>query len=281
MPNSWDQIIHGLLNDRKQKPRSTGITMIIDTGMGIGLTKDILEYANGLIDHWKLSFGTSVFVPEKYLRSKLDLLADHNILTYPGGTLLEVALVEHHCRVFTQHARKLGFTAVEISDGTIPLPQFRRTRIIQCALDAGLTPITEVGKKDPGNQISAKEMADQALSDLEDGARWVVVEGRESGKNVGIFDADGKVNHDSVNSIQQTMSNNVENLIWEAPLKEQQAFLIKRFGSNVSLGNINALNVLAVEALRAGLRYETLGEVTSRLLSKGSWDPNEIELPRN
>jgi len=277
MLNSWDQIIHGLLNDREHKPRSTGITMIIDTGMGIGLTKDILEYANGLIDHWKLSFGTSVFVSEKHLRSKLGLLADHNILTYPGGTLLEVALVEHHCRVFTQHAKKLGFTAVEISDGTIPLPPFRRARIIQCALDAGLTPITEVGKKDPGNQIPAKEMAEQALSDLENGAKWVVIEGRESGKNVGIYDADGKVNLESIDSIQQIMGNDVENLIWEAPLKTQQTFLINRFGNNVSLGNINALDVLAVEALRAGLRYETLSEVTSRLIAKGSWDPNEIE----
>ncbi|HIC39030.1 MAG TPA: phosphosulfolactate synthase, partial [Candidatus Marinimicrobia bacterium] len=33
----------------------------------------------------------------------------------------------------------------------------------------------------------------------------------------------------------QIMGNDVENLIWEAPLKTQQTFLINRFGNNVSL----------------------------------------------
>ena len=42
------------------------------------------------------------------LQEKLQLLATHNVLTFPGGTLLEVALLEHHCRVYMTHARELG-----------------------------------------------------------------------------------------------------------------------------------------------------------------------------
>ena len=83
---------------------------------------------------------------------KLGVLADHGILSFPGGTLLEVALVEHQCHDYMKHAKELGFSAIEISDGTIPMPAARRRNIIACARDAGLVPITEVGKKDPRAQ---------------------------------------------------------------------------------------------------------------------------------
>ncbi len=47
-------------------------------------------------------------------------------------------------------------------------------------------------------------------------------------------------------------------LIWEAPLKQQQQELITRFGPNVNLGNIPSNEALALEALRVGLRGDTL-----------------------
>jgi phosphosulfolactate synthase len=68
-----------------------------------------------------------------------------------------------------------------------------------------------------------------------------------------------------------------DSLIWEAPLKSQQAFFIEKFGANAGLGNIPIDQVLAVEALRNGLRFDTLSRVTSKLLREGSWDPNQVE----
>jgi phosphosulfolactate synthase len=47
-------------------------------------------------------------------------------------------------------------------------------------------------------------------------------------------------------------------LIWEAPLAAQQRHFILRFGPNVSLGNVAPEDVLALEALRCGLRGDTL-----------------------
>ena len=47
-------------------------------------------------------------------------------------------------------------------------------------------------------------------------------------------------------------------LEWEAPIKNQQQFLIQRFGINVSLGNVPPEDILALEALRNGLRGDTL-----------------------
>jgi hypothetical protein len=55
---AWDAIVGGLIDDRLQKPRTTGVTMIIDTGIGPTMLDDILELAGHLIDHWKFAFGT-------------------------------------------------------------------------------------------------------------------------------------------------------------------------------------------------------------------------------
>jgi phosphosulfolactate synthase len=274
---AWAQVVGHILSERTQPPRKSGLTMVIDKGHGLTMTADLLEMSGSLIDHWKCTFGTSAFVPTDVLRRKLLQLASHGILTYPGGTLLEVAIVYGNCRSFMQHAHMLGFSAVEISDGTIPLPQRRRRNLIRCALDHGLVPITEVGKKDPERQPTACELAEQALQDLEWGAQWVTVEARESGKGIGIYDEHGLVRTEAVAEISACMGSLVNRLIWEAPLKNQQTYLIQQFGVNVNLGNIPTGEVLALEALRAGLRFETFSLVAEELERSGQWNPDAIE----
>jgi phosphosulfolactate synthase len=66
-------------------------------------------------------------------------------------------------------------------------------------------------------------------------------------------------------------------LIWEAPRKDQQAALVQWFGANVSLGNVAASEALALEALRSGLRYETLSLIAERERAAGQWNPSAIE----
>lgn len=277
---AWDAIVGNLIGDRTAKPRAAGVTMVMDTGVGLGQLRDTLELAGHCIDHWKFGFGTSVFHEKSTLQDKLEMLAEYDVLTFPGGTLLEVALVERHCRDYMKHAKALGFGAVEISDGTIPMPAFRRKNIIRCALDAGLVPITEVGKKDPRRQPSAAQIAEQALQDLEQGARWVVMEGRESGRAVGIYDDCGRVIDGAVEEIGLLVGEATDRLVWEAPLKEQQSYLIHKFGTNVGLGNIHPGQILAVESLRSRLRFDTLHWVTDELLRSGAWDPAVVEPER-
>ena len=264
---------------RLEKPRKTGLTMVIDKGIGMSTTKEVIEIAGEHIDHWKCSFGTSAFVPKGVLREKLEFLASHGILTFPGGTLFEACIIRQHCRLYMQSASELGFTAVEISDGTIDLPLFRRRRVIACAIEGGLKAITEVGKKDPARRLPPDALAEQALDDLENGADSVIIEGRESGLGVGIFDDEGEVDAQGLEAIADIMGDAVHRLIWEAPLKKQQAALIRRFGMNVSLGNIEPHRVLALEALRAGLRFETLQPIADALIDSGEWQPDRVEPP--
>jgi phosphosulfolactate synthase len=261
------------IDRRLQRPRECGITMVIDTGLGHTAMSDMLSIAAPYIDHWKLAFGTSALMPVAALRHKLETLAEHDVLTYPGGTLLEAAIVQQHCRVYMKRARELGFQAVEISDGTIDLPKDRRRRVIDCARDAGLVAITEVGKKDPEHQPEAAELAEQALKDIEWGAAWVIVEARESGRGIGIYDKAGGVRRGFLEEMADQLGESLNRLIWEAPQKDQQAALVRRFGANVSLGNIAAPEALALEALRSGLRYETLAKIAERSQATGQWNP--------
>ena len=253
----WDDIFTHL-NDRCCKPRHTGATMMIDKCQGPKATADVLAMTGDYIDHWKLSFGTSALLDEDLLRDKINAVRERDILVYPGGTLTEYAIFRGLCRPFIQRAKELGFNGIEISDGTIRLAPAARRDAIHFALDLGLTVVAEVGKKDPRQQPSSEELAEQALADFESGASWVIVEARESGKGVGIYDADGGVNEGDVSLIANALDGHLDRLIWEAPLKSQQEYFIVRFGSDVSLGNIQPRDVLGVEALRAGLRFETL-----------------------
>ena len=245
---------------RLERNGAAGVTMVIDSGMGTGEVRDVLSVAGRWIDHWKLGFGTSALTPEWVLREKLEMLRGDGRLVFPGGTLFEAAAMRERETEFFRRAAQLGFSAVEISEGTIALPPDRRRRAIETALGRGLAVISEVGRKDPRAQLTARQMAEQALLDMQWGAGWVVVEGRESGTGVGVFNDAGAVDQKAVETIADGVGEAAGRLVWEAPLKNQQAAFIQRFGGNVNLGNINPARVLAVEALRAGLRFETLQE---------------------
>src|SRR5207237_9751145 len=116
---AWAHVVEGLLTGRTEPPRKSGVTMVIDKGHGPAATADMLDMCGDLIDHWKCTFGTSAFVPADVLRRKLLHLTAEGILTYPGGTLLEVAIVRGRCRTFMQHAHTFGYIAVDISTDVI------------------------------------------------------------------------------------------------------------------------------------------------------------------
>src|SRR5262249_39936202 len=140
-----------------------------------------------------------------------------------------------------------------------------RREAILCALDLGLTVVAEVGKKDPRRQPTPQSLAAQALVDFENGASWVTVEARESGHGVGVFGADGSVLAGDVDTITAGLDGHLDRLIWEAPLKSQQEYFILRCGPDISLGNVQPGDVLALEAMRAGLRFETLKPIVEKM----------------
>lgn len=254
---AWTGVIESPISHRSLKPRQVGLTMVIDKGLGLNQSQDLISTAGDYIDLIKLTFGTSAFYDYDLLKKKIELFKKAQILIMPGGTFLEVALWQNRLEAYLERAQELGFSAIEVSDGTLDISPAVRQRVIQSCLEKGFVVISEVGKKDPKESPPLSILIDQAQKDLAAGVFKVIIEAREAGRGVGIFDEEGKTKMDEVEKIVDAIGH-PDVLIWEAPLKNQQQDLILRFGCNVNLGNIPPEEVLALEALRQGLRGDTL-----------------------
>jgi phosphosulfolactate synthase len=260
---AWEGVFHIPEPGRSMKPRPNGFTMVLDKGLGRYATEDLMATAADYIDFLKFSFGTSAFYDEKVLREKVEIVTGADVDIYPGGTFLEVTVWQGRYTEYLKRAKELGFTAIEVSDGTMQMSDEVRADCIKRALDAGFRVLTEVGKKSPDEKVAVAEMYRLIAHDLELGAMLVIVEAREAGKGVGIFDRSGAVNESEVDQIVAGVAD-LDKLMWEAPIKNQQQYLILRFGNNVNLGNVPTTDILALEALRQGLRGDTLKRALAR-----------------
>lgn len=268
---AWGGLLTDLAPEREHaKPRRKGVTMILDRCQGLAATTDLLEMVGDYVDHVKLSFGTSVLLSEAFIRHKNELMRAHQIDVYPGGTLAEVMLVQGVYPDYLKRARSLGFTAIEVSDGTISMSREVRRAAIKRALDAGFKVISEVGKKDVSIDLPVGQLCEQICDDLALGVDKVIVEARESGAGIGIYDAGGAIRADKLTAMLAQLRGHEDAIMWEAPRTGQQAQLIMHCGSNVSLGNVKPRDVLGLEALRCGLRYETFRQFSPQLEAQDS-----------
>ena len=249
-----------LTKDRTRGPEE-GITMMLDKGMGPNMVEDFLEISGPFVDFAKLGWGTSAIHDREIIKYKVDTYLSNNIIPYPGGTLFELAYIQDKLDKFLIEADKLGFKAIEISDGTIEITPTERERIIGEVKELGFITLTEVGKKDPkeDHNFTALDRVNLVKLDLESGADKVIIESREGGKDLGIYNDKGNVKEEDFQFLINNLD--IKKLIWEAPKKNQQSYLIIRLGSNVNLGNISPEEITALETMRRGLRGDTLGKV--------------------
>lgn len=236
---------------RPGKPRRAGLTHVIDSGLPLAQAAGLLESAGGYMDVWKFGWGTAYLDPG--LDTKLALLSGHSVLACPGGTLLEIAWAQGRAGAFLDWAAGLGFPCVEVSAGTVPMSRTDKDRLIAAAADR-FTVLAETGAKAPGSLWSPAQWAEAVTQDLTAGAAWVLTEGRESG-TAGTFTERGAVRTDVIDAVASEAG--LENVVFEAPRKDQQAWFISRFGSNVNLANIVPASTLGLETLRLGLRADT------------------------
>ena len=254
---NWETALADPSGRRLAKPRRAGMTMVIDKGLGLTAFRDMLLASGPYIDVIKLGFGTSALYPNQVLAEKIRLCREHRITIMPGGTFLEIAELKGMADEYLETLCRLGFTGVEVSDGTIRMSHERRGELIARGRQRGLRVFSEYCKKLWGSTVETEDLLRTIREDLEHGSEMITIEGRESGKGVGIYDDQGNCKHDLVEEILSGIPD-PQVLLWEAPLKTQQAELITRLGPAVNLGNIAPEDVLSVEALRRGLRSDTL-----------------------
>lgn len=257
MGNHLTGLIAHPLRGRTKKPREKGITMVLDKGLGLGELDDLLTVAGEYLDFLKLGFGTSLLYKQELLKAKIKLCHQYRVEIYPGGTLTEIAIWQGKYDLFLEQIQKIGFTTIEISDGIISLSPANRKTCLQKAKRMGFRVLTELGKKIAPFPFSASQLGEQGQQDLAHGAWKIIMEARESGKNIGIYNEQGIPTAQKIDDLLKHFPTTTQ-IIWEAPLKNQQIALIQQLGPNVNLGNIQAMDLLALEALRTGLRADTL-----------------------
>jgi phosphosulfolactate synthase len=211
----------------------------------------ILEAAAPYIDVWKFGWGSAYL--DTAIGAKLRLLRRHDVTACPGGTLLEVAALQGRAEACLEWAAACGFTQVEVSDGLGLLGEDAKAALIRRAA-ATFTVVSEVGMKDPSSVLTPATWVELARADLDAGASAVLTEGRESGM-VGLYAADGSVRGEVVDALLDRVG--AEHLIFEAPHRHQQAWLIRRIGPDVNLANVAPRDAVGLEALRLGLRADT------------------------
>jgi phosphosulfolactate synthase len=167
--------------------------------------------------------------------------------------LLEVAALQGRAEACLEWAADCGFTQVEVSDGLGLLGEDAKAAVIRRAT-ATFTVVSEVGMKDPTSVLTPATWVELARADLDAGASAVLTEGRESGM-VGLYAADGSVRGEVVDALLDGVG--ADRLIFEAPHRHQQAWLIRRIGPDVNLANVAPREAVGLEALRLGLRADT------------------------
>ncbi len=236
---------------RAAKPRRTGITHVLDSGIPLRDAADLLDMCGAYVDVWKLGWGIAYIDPN--LEAKLDLLAANQVLASPGGTLLEISWAQGRSAEFLDWARACGFPCVEVSAGTVPIGPADKARLIAEAAEHFVV-LAEVGMKDPRASMPPGEWAAAVSRDLDAGATWVLAEGRASG-TVGIYSGDGAVREDVIAAM--TDAAGTDCLVFEAPREEQQTWFVSRFGPDVNLANVRPGGALSLETLRLSLRADT------------------------
>jgi phosphosulfolactate synthase len=237
--------------DRLSKPRIEGITMVMDKGLSLEEAKQFIENAVPHVDIVKLGFGTAYVTPK--LREKIDLYQSNGIPVYFGGTLMEAFLIRNQFNEYISLCKDYGIQYMEVSDGSITIPHAEKCGYIEKLSGIG-TVLSEVGSKDAAHIIPPYKWIELMSAELSAGASWVIAEAREAG-NVGLYRGSGEVREGLVQEILTKIPG--EKILWEAPQKAQQLYFIELLGSNVNLGNIAPGEIIALEAMRVGLRGDT------------------------
>jgi phosphosulfolactate synthase len=175
------------LPDRTVKPRKNGITMVMDKGLSLRQTLDLVSVSGEFTDVVKLGFGTSLIT--KDLAKKLQLYKDADIKTYFGGTLFEAFYARNRFDDYRKYMDKYKMEYVEVSDGSIQMEHDVKCELIS-KLSKDFIVLSEVGSKEAGVIIHPNKWISMMNKELEAGAWKVIAEARESG-TVGIYRPNG------------------------------------------------------------------------------------------
>jgi phosphosulfolactate synthase len=243
---------------RATKPRRCGLTLMIDWGLPAGMQADLIESAGALIDMAKIAASIPGLLPPATLARKVGLYREGGISVSQGGLFAELAWKQGNLEPLLEDLRRNGFGSVEISDNLLDWSLDDKRRAIRLAREGyGLEVLGEVGKKE--GELDDDGIVADVETCLEAGASIVLLEAYE------LF-AGGAVRESAIDALVRRFP--AERLMFELPVvvlpgitREYKhrilAWLVRRFGSDVNLANVEWDELWLTEAVRAGAAGDT------------------------
>ena len=238
----------------RPKPRKTGLTMVVDWGLGLHTQEDTLATASDFFDLAKIAVGIGRLLKRNLLASKIKLYQEHDVEPFPGGQFLEYAHVHGTEDAYLPAVVEAGYRWCEVSDNLASVSLQWKQKIIRQAVDEfGLRVLGEVGRKE--GPASDHSMTDNAKACVDAGSTIVLLEAAElvgedaqtAAKIEGVVAAIG---------LDKTMFELpgpwIEG-VGQSDVHRMRRDLITRFGPQVNLGNIVAGDIVSLEAYRRGL----------------------------
>lgn len=239
---------------RSPKPRTEGVTMMVDWGLPPGAQRDILGFASEFIDLAKVAISISGLISEDALVHKILAYREAGVEPFPGGMFVELAYKQGKVPQYYQECRRVGYRLVEVSDNVVHFSEEVRERLIRQAVEEyGLRVMGEVGSKhvetDPQTLIA------DIRASLKAGAWKVLVEAAEF------------VSEDGLDtSLVEALLGEVDpaDLMFELPgtwlanvhahqIFRMMIWLVENVGPDVNIGNVTHEDIIPLETLRAGV----------------------------
>lgn len=230
--------------------------MLLDDGLPLAYTCDLIALAGAYIDLAKIKTGTARLYPRSILLDKLQLYRRNGIQPFLGGQFHEYVFATQGAPALTKYyeeALALGFAAIEISDNVVPLTEAQRRAQIRNAAAAGLIVFGEVGSKETLSKPAL--LISQAETCFDAGAALVLVEAAELVEK-------GKLRRRTIDLL--TRSLDMSRVMIELPgpwissvrscdIEDIKKALIITLGPDVNLANVAASSIIDTEAARVGL----------------------------
>lgn len=256
------------LGVRRLPPR----TCPLDPGYDPDSVVSHLRQSAHLMCSLKISTAGWLIADEDSTRRKFAAAREFGVPSVTGGTPFEIAVHQELLPEYLDLCASLGAARVECARGFTE-PDLSPREIVGLAAERGLGLDVELGGKHSGafTPDVVKALVEEGRRWRDAGAHFLVIEARESARDIGLFDAAGNFAVAAAERFAEAFG--FDALLFEAPNKPSQFALLDYFGPGIQLANVRLEELLRVEIYRRGLHADAFAKPSLRFADIAEGQP--------
>lgn len=261
------RLMHDILElaQHSEKPRKSGLTMILDRGW-TGVNTPYMEAYHPYVDLAK-STAQCLWVEESIVKRNIGKYRDYGVDVQIGGIPYEIAVLQGKQKEYIQRNKDVGANVIEVENHAADLSIKQMQDEVRRLKDAGFIVVGEIGAKwadhdktrPTRDSVNVDMTVEQMEIMLEAGADHVYWEGMVVRALIG-NKLDNLAGQKQVLQVVNAVGK--ERIIiemWSArghPNTPLWGWLISQFGPEVNLANINYDQVSSLESIRRGCSFD-------------------------